>query len=417
MNDQETTDQMPEAEPPTEPQEPQSRQDKRLVRSRSDRMLGGVAGGLGQYFGVDSLIFRIGFGVSVFFGGLGAVAYLALLLFVPAEEADGSVGEAPIQRSRTLAIAAAVGVFIFLASWGIFDGDPFWFDGGPWFFGGPLFLIAIVAALFYLLRRDDDRATRPTGILATIAIAIGAAIGLSVLALGAAWAGATGSGEAIAGVIIAIGVLLVVAAFRGGLRWLIIPALALALPLSAVAAADVSFDGGVGERSHEPVSATAIPDEGYELGIGRQAIDLRELDWEADTVVEMRADLGIGETVVAVPENVCVTGDLDAGAGAVEVGGDEEGGFDVDTQPNGGTAVTPRLELDAEVDLGHLLVVNDDDADIEGDHDRFRDINDRDRDEMRDAMAQACADEPEPPATPGQEAGDRPSQAGKKENG
>jgi phage shock protein PspC (stress-responsive transcriptional regulator) len=419
MNDQETTDQVPEAEPPTEPQEPQSRQDKRLVRSRSDRMLGGVAGGLGQYFGVDSLIFRIGFGVSVFFGGLGAVAYLALLLFVPAEEADGSVGEAPIQRSRTLAIAAAVGVFIFLASWGIFDGDPFWFDGGPWFFGGPLFLIAIVAALFYLLRRDDDRARRPAGILATVAIAIGSAIGICVLAACAAWAGATGSGEAIAGVIIAIGVLLVLAAFRGGMRWLIVPALALAVPLSAVAAADVSFDGGVGERSHEPASVAAIPDEGYELGIGRQAIDLRELEWEDDTVVEMSADLGIGETVVAVPENVCVTGDLDAGAGAIEVGGDEEGGFDVDTQPQAGSTVTPRLELDADVDLGHVLVVNDDDADIDNDHDGppFRDRDDRDRDEMRERMAAACADEPEPPATTGQEAGDRPSQAGKKENG
>ena len=111
-------------------------------------------------------------------------------------------------------------------------------------------------------RRDPS----PTGILATVAIAIGAAIALCCLALGAAWAGATGSGEAIAGVVIAIGVLLVIAAFRGGARWLIVPALALALPLSAVAAADVSFDGGVGERIYEPLSAEAIPDDGYELG-------------------------------------------------------------------------------------------------------------------------------------------------------
>ena len=416
MSDQETTDQMPQEEPPTEPQPPER---KRLVRSRSDRMLGGVAGGLGNYFGVDSLIFRIGFGVSVFFGGLGAVAYLALLLFVPSEEDDGTVGEPPIQRSRTLAIAAAVGVFIFLASWGIFDGDPFWFDGGPWFFGGPLFLIAIVAALFYLLRRDRDGATTPGRIVATIAIAICAAIGLSVLAIAAAWAGATGSGEAIAGVIIAIGVLLVIAAFRGGLRWLIVPALALAVPLSAVAAADVSFDGGVGERTHEPASIAAIPEDGYELGVGRQAIDLRELDWQDDTVVELRADLGVGQTVVAVPESVCVTGDLDAGAGAVEVGGDEEGGFDVDTQPLAGTTATPRLELDADVDLGHILVVNDDELDIDDDRDHgpFRDRDDGDRGQMREAMAQACADEPEPPASSEREQGTGSPQDRPKENG
>jgi phage shock protein PspC (stress-responsive transcriptional regulator) len=401
MNDQDTTHQMPEAEPPTEPQEPQPRREKRLLRSRSDRMLGGVAGGLGKYFDVDPLIFRIGFGISVFFGGLGAVAYLALLLFVPSEEGDGTVGEAPIQRSRALAIAAAVGVFIFLASWGIFDGDPFWFDGGSWFFGGPLLLIAVVAALFFLLRRDDDRATRPAGILATVAIAIGAAIGLCVLAMCAAWAGATGSGEAIAGVIIAVGVLLVLAAFRGGMRWLIVPALALALPLSAVAAADVSFDGGVGERSHEPVSAAAIPEDGYELGIGRLAVDLREIDWRDDTVVELRTDLGVGETVVAVPESVCVTGELGAGAGAVESGGDEEAGFDVDTQPQAGTTATPRLELDADVDLGHILVLNDDNADISDDHDGgpFRDGERGDRDERREAMTLACSTEDEPSAS------------------
>jgi phage shock protein PspC (stress-responsive transcriptional regulator) len=394
MSDQEKTDQMPEAEPPTEPQ-PEPRSQRRLLRSRSDRMLGGVAGGLGKYFDVDPLIFRIGFGVSVFFGGLGAVAYLALLLFVPAEEDDGTVGEAPIQRSRWLAIAAAVGIFVVLASWGIFDGDPFWFDGG-WFIGGPLFLIAAVVALFYLLRRDRDAATRPAGILATVAIAIGAAIALCCLALGAAWAGATGNGEAIAGVVIAIGVLLVIAAFRGGARWLVAPALALALPLSAVAAADVSFDGGVGERSYEPLSAEAIPDDGYELGVGRLAVDLRQIDWNANSVVELSTDLGIGQTAIAVPENVCVTGDLHVGGGLAEVGGDEEDGFDVDTQPADGTNATPRLVLDSEVDLGHLWIVNDDDLDIEDDHDRgpFRDHDGNDE-AMQDAMAAACAPEDE----------------------
>jgi phage shock protein PspC (stress-responsive transcriptional regulator) len=396
MNDQDQTRQMPEAEPPTEPR-PTGRRSKRLVRSRSDRMLGGVAGGLGDYFDVDPLIFRIGFGISVFFGGLGAIAYLAMLFFVPAEEADGTVGEAPVQRSRWLALAAAVGIFVVLASWGIFEGDPFWFGGGPWFIGGPLFLIAAVVALFYVLRRDRDGASGPTGILATVAIALGSFIGLSILALGAAWAGATGSGEAVAGVVIAIGVLLVIAAFRGGARWLVVPALALALPLSAVAAADVSFDGGVGERNYEPLTAEAIPEDGYELGIGRLAVDLRRLDWKQNSVVELRTDLGLGQTVIAVPEDVCVTGDLHAGGGLVEVAGKEEDGFDVDTQPNDGAASTPRLVLDSEVDAGHLWIVNDESIDL--DDDRHRGDLEGDDEEMQDAMALACSpDEPDRPA-------------------
>jgi phage shock protein PspC (stress-responsive transcriptional regulator) len=407
MNDQETTGQMPEEEPPTEPQ-PEPRQAKRLLRSRSDRMLGGVAGGLGKYFGVDPLIFRIGFGISVFFGGLGAIAYLALLAFVPSEQEDGTVGEAPFQRSRVAAIAIGVGVFVLLASWGIFDGDPFWFDGDGWFFGGPLFLIAVIAALFYLLRRDRDRATSATGILTTVAIALVSAAVLCCLALGAAWAGATGSGEVVAGLIIVIGVLLVIAAFRGGARWLIVPALALALPLATVAAADVSFDGGVGREDHEPATVAAIPDEGYELGMGQLDVDLRSLEWKKDTVVDLAVDLGIGEVRVAVPESVCVTGDFSASAGAVEVGGDEVGGFDVDHQPEAGTTATPRLVLDGEVDLGALRVINDDDVDLDDDRDHgpFRDDGPS-RDDMREAMEAACAiDEPEPSAA-GKEKGSR----------
>jgi phage shock protein PspC (stress-responsive transcriptional regulator) len=395
MSDQEKTDQMPEAEPPTEPQpESPGRRGKRLIRSRSDRMLGGVAGGLGTYFDVDALIFRIAFGVSVFFGGLGAVAYLALLLFVPSEEDDGTIGEAPFQRSRAIAIAAAVGIFIFLASWGIFDGDPFWFDG-PWFFGGPLFVIAIVAALFYLLRRDRDERTSPRGILATVAIALAATVGLSVLALAAAWAGATGSGEAVAGVIITIGVLLVIAAFRGGARWLVIPAVALALPLSAVAAADVSFDGGIGQRDYEPAGVASIPDDGYELGMGQLNIDLRSIDWRPDTIVDLRADLGVGQLNVAVPESVCITGDLDVGAGAVEVGGEDVDGFDVDHQPEAGTTATPRLVLDGEVDLGHMQVINDDDVDLDDERGFRRTPNEND---LQAAMDAACSpDQPERP--------------------
>ena len=54
-----------------------------LTRSTSDRMLGGVAGGLGSYFGVDPVLFRVGFAVATLLSGVGAVAYLAMLFVVP----------------------------------------------------------------------------------------------------------------------------------------------------------------------------------------------------------------------------------------------------------------------------------------------------------------------------------------------
>src|SRR5947207_4314772 len=62
---------------------------RRLTRSSTDRVLAGVAGGLGRYFGVDPIIFRLGFGLSILLGGLGALAYLLLAVFVPTDgEAD-----------------------------------------------------------------------------------------------------------------------------------------------------------------------------------------------------------------------------------------------------------------------------------------------------------------------------------------
>ena len=57
----------------------------RLLRSSSDRVIAGVAGGLGDYFGVDPVLFRIGFGLSILFGGLGVLAYLLLAVFVPTD--------------------------------------------------------------------------------------------------------------------------------------------------------------------------------------------------------------------------------------------------------------------------------------------------------------------------------------------
>ena len=59
-----------------------------LTRSSSDKFLGGVAGGLGEYFGVDPVIFRVGFAVSILFSGAGLLAYLVLLAVLPSEADD-----------------------------------------------------------------------------------------------------------------------------------------------------------------------------------------------------------------------------------------------------------------------------------------------------------------------------------------
>ena len=379
MSDERTTAQLPP--PPDRP--------RRLTRSRDDRVLAGVAGGLGNYFGVDAVIVRIAFAVSVFFGGLGAVAYIALALFVPtAAGADGDPRPAPIERSRWLAIGVGIGVAVIALSWGIFDG-PFW--GYGFWFSPALFIVALAAGAILLVRRGDGSG-HARGTAATILLAIAAFIGLAIAALAAAWAAATGHGAAIALVVIGIGALLVIAAFNGGARWLIAPAVAIAVPLGAVAASGVSFGDGIGERVYRPLAAESIPADGYELGIGHLVVDLRQLEWTDSTVVDLNVDLGVGQAVVGVPSNVCVTADFDARAGELEVAGDQTQGADVHSDANAGAAATPRLDLTGEVDLGQLQVINDDDAELDGHgpQARFHD----NEDEMRAAMAEACAATP-----------------------
>ena len=56
---------------------------KKLRRSSSDKMIAGVCGGLGEYFDVDPLIFRLIFAVMIIFGGTGILAYIILWILIP----------------------------------------------------------------------------------------------------------------------------------------------------------------------------------------------------------------------------------------------------------------------------------------------------------------------------------------------
>jgi len=70
---------------------------KRLYRSRDDRIIAGVAGGIGQYFGIDPTLVRLAFvAFTLAGGGSGLLAYLILAVLMPLEPAPGMVaGEAP----------------------------------------------------------------------------------------------------------------------------------------------------------------------------------------------------------------------------------------------------------------------------------------------------------------------------------
>ena len=126
----------------------------RLERSRSDRLVGGVAGGIAQHVGLSSTIVRAAFVVLSFALGFGIVVYLLTWLLAPLEVATDPIGSRA-RRIRTptpnqvLGIGlVAVGFLVLLWISG------FWFGGE---LGWPVVLAAIGFAILWARSTDDGR--------------------------------------------------------------------------------------------------------------------------------------------------------------------------------------------------------------------------------------------------------------------
>lgn len=149
----------------------------------------------------------------------------------------------------------------------------------------------------------------------------------------------------------------VIASPSGGARvLLIVLGLFVALIGGALAATDVEFSGGVGDRTESPTSVDEL-DDPYELGIGRLELDLTELDLDEDTTV--RAQIGIGQLVVTVPAARPVSVDAEIGAGDVDVFGEHDDGWNADVQTEADRGVGPELRLELEGGMGGIRVVGE----------------------------------------------------------
>lgn len=74
---------------------------KRLYRSFTNRMIGGVCGGIAEYFGIDPTIVRILFVVALFAGGSGFLAYIIAWIVIP--ESKKESGEVPTPSKTPVA--------------------------------------------------------------------------------------------------------------------------------------------------------------------------------------------------------------------------------------------------------------------------------------------------------------------------
>jgi phage shock protein PspC (stress-responsive transcriptional regulator) len=352
---------------PQDPQEPP--RPRRFLRSRDDKVLGGVCGGLAKYFNIDTTLVRIATVALMFIGGAGLIAYAAVLVFVP--EDDGTGNPAPRDGSRAATIAGAV--LLVVAGLAVLDGPHWWWWGGT---APAIVLLGVIAFVVYRNLRDrgDGQPTAQRVISMTLLVVAGVAAAF-LAAIASAWAVAAGGGAVVAAIVVALGVAMIAGAFRRRLRWLAIPALVLAIPAGVVAAADIDLDGGIGQRTYHPVSASDIPAKGYELGVGELKVDLRDLDWQQARRVPVRVDVGVGHALVLVPRDVCVRSSADVGMGYVGVLGRDDGGIDVNVDEGTTRPVTaPQLVLDAKLGMGAVEVRHDESNwDGPGSHDGNRD--------------------------------------------
>jgi len=350
-DDTEPTEPVASTPPPPPPPPP-----RRLTRSRTDRIIGGVGGGLAQHIGADPLLVRFGIGLLFLVtGGAGLLLYVAAWLLVPEETlAPGQSPPPPRSRWATVGgIAALLALVAIVLPGGFFFG----------WVAAPFALLALagLAVWWLILGVPSERTGR--------SVLIGMALGLTVLVVAfllffAGMAGVAGGGETvIAAIVIAAGLTIVASAFVRPLRWLILPALALGLGAGTAFAAGVEDVGGsTGERFYRPANAEAIRSH-YELGAGHLQIDLRNVDLSGEHRIDV--DLGAGHAEVLVPEGTCVASELHAGMGALEVFDRDTEGIDVDrVETNDAPAGTPRLVVTGDVGLGYFEI----DHDRDGEH-------------------------------------------------
>jgi phage shock protein PspC (stress-responsive transcriptional regulator) len=323
---------------------------RRLRRSREDRVLGGVCGGLGEYFNTDPIIFRIGAIALAFLGAAGVLLYLAALLLIPSGEPDGApAASSGGGRNRALVIAGVV--VLLLVAW------PFLLGGGV-LVAGLLIPIAILVGagvIVWWLVSGEGPSGEPKDIARRAALGVGVLILCGLVATAGAIATAAGPEWLVAVLVIVAGGAILAGAFLKPVRWLVLPAVALALAAGTVSAAGIDLDGGVGERDYRPTSAAEL-DNRYQLGVGELTVDLRNTNLPAGDV-PLEFDLGMGQARLLVPEDVCVATTADVGMGNVSFFGRDNGGVDLDfdERPDAAADAT-RILLDAQVGVGELRV-------------------------------------------------------------
>ncbi|MBN2365767.1 MAG: PspC domain-containing protein [Calditrichaeota bacterium] len=129
----------------------------KLYRSKQDRYLGGLAGGLGAYFRIDSNIFRILFIITTFTGGIGLIVYLVGLFIIPENPGEDDKSSKLAEKNSNFILAVILiilGLFLLSREIGWFDYLHFW--QFPWTSIWAVFLIIIGVLLIFSGKSRDE---------------------------------------------------------------------------------------------------------------------------------------------------------------------------------------------------------------------------------------------------------------------
>src|SRR6266545_14534 len=335
-----------------------------LRRRAGNRLIAGVAGGVADHVGTRPLVFRLVFVVFAFIGGIGILVYLLMWWLIPREDLPDSAAERLIRR---------------------FPDAPSWLG------------IALLGLGVVLFRRDTQRATRDGGSVPPAQDEAGAAapllqparaqpspppppavtrpmatpraprepsplgwlvFGLALLAVGAMAILQNLNAVHLSAVRFpALALLVLVGAFVGRARWLILPGLLLVPIVLAASLIDVPLEGGVHEIHAFPQAPKAIAGS-YRVAAGSIYLDLTSLTGTAAAPV-IAASTGIGDINVLVPYDAHVVATGKAGVGIVTIGPfSTDRGLDRSLrrtwQPRYGDGAT--ITLDLQTGVGDIWV-------------------------------------------------------------
>jgi phage shock protein PspC (stress-responsive transcriptional regulator) len=133
---------------------------KPLYRSKTNKIAAGVCGGLAEYFDIDALFLRIIWVLSVIFGGLGLLFYLAAYIIVPENpetiDQQTAVKEKPESKRAFFwgALLIVLGVILLVQNWGLFN--YLTFISLPWH--GIWAVILILIGLYLIFRTNASPA-------------------------------------------------------------------------------------------------------------------------------------------------------------------------------------------------------------------------------------------------------------------